>query len=116
VYKQRGITLLFTLCLWAGANLAQAQIKTQAADPTRPLGFASADIGAANSAQETISLNSILISRDRKIAIINGQPLHENETLKGVGALVKKIDAEAVTLQQGNKIWRVPLNKIAIRK
>lgn len=101
--------------VWFLALAVQAQ--EPVADPTKPLGFVGGTGGAvAGSAQDTIQLTSILIASDRKVAIINGQTLQENQTLKGVGALVKKIDADAVTLQQNGKIWRVPLHNTAIRK
>lgn len=91
-------------------------VYAQTPDPTKPLNFVAAADGAAGSAQESIKLTSILISSDRKVAIINGQVLHESQTLKGVGAQIKKIDADAVTLQQNGKVWRVPLNSTTIRK
>lgn len=90
-------------------------VSAQTPDPTKPLNY-SAAVGSAGSAQETITLTSILISSDRKVAIINGQVLKENQILKGFGAQVKKIDADAVTLQQNGKVWRVPLNSTIIRK
>ncbi len=88
----------------------------QTPDPTKPLNFVAVAGGAAGSTQETIKLTSILISSDRKVAIINGQVLQESQTLKGVGAQIKKIDADAVTLQQNGRVWRVPLNSTIIRK
>jgi hypothetical protein len=42
--------------------------------------------------------------------------LRELQTVKGVGAVVKKIEADAVVLQQGDKVWRIALNNTAIRK
>lgn len=101
----------FSLLLLA----ASAQAQESVTDPTKPLGFSGGVGGGAGNAQETIQLTSILIAEDRKVAIINGQSLRENQTLKGVGAVVKKIDADAVTLQQNGKVWRVALNT-AIRK
>jgi len=83
-------------------------------DPTKPLNFSGAVGGT--SVEESLQLTSILISDTRKIAIINGQALQENQTLRGIGATVKKIDADAVTLQQNGKVWRVRLNNTAIRK
>jgi MSHA biogenesis protein MshK len=94
---------------------AVAQVSAQVADPTKPLGFSGATGGAVN-ADDGIKLTSILISSERKVAIINGQVLKENQSLKNGGALVKKIDADAVTLQQNGKVWRMPLNSTAIRK
>ena len=93
-------------------NLARAD----ANDPTRPLGGGDMTASTTRSEQETITLMSIFIGEDRKMAIINGQSLHENEIVKGFGVKVTKIEADAVTLQQGNKSWRVPLNKVVIRK
>lgn len=100
------------LCLLMFAAQAQAQTP----DPTKPLNFVATTSGTAGSAEETIKLTSILISSDRKVAIINGQVLQERQTIKGIGAEVKKIDADAVTLQQNGKVWRVPLNSTIIRK
>lgn len=84
------------------------------ADPTRPLQYSAPVAGATQ--EQGIELTSILISQDRKLAIINGQTLRELQTIKGVGAIVKKIEADAVVLQQGDKVWRVALNTTAIRK
>ncbi|RYY76001.1 MAG: hypothetical protein EOO52_00255 [Gammaproteobacteria bacterium] len=91
--------------------LAQEQI----IDPTKPLNFSAANT-APGDGQQGIQLTSILISSERKIAIINGEALSESQTVKSVGALVKRIDPESVTLQQNGKVWRVALNNTAIRK
>jgi MSHA biogenesis protein MshK len=93
-------------------------VRASAIDPTRPLG-SGAYVPSASNAEpepESIILNSILIRSDRKIAIINGKTVRENEIIPGVGARLKKIDIDSVTLQRSNKVWRVPLNKIAVRK
>lgn len=100
--------------VWFLAVAVQAQ--ETVADPTKPLGFVGATGAGTGNTQETIQLTSILIASDRKVVIINGQSLQESQTVKGVGALVKKIDADAVTLQQNGKVWRVALNNTAIRK
>lgn len=100
------------LCVTSLAWSAHAQTP----DPTKPLNFVGVPNGVVGRAEETIKLTSILISSDRKVAIINGQVLLESQTLKGVGAQIKKIDANAVTLQQNGKVWRVPLNSTIVRK
>lgn len=101
------------LCFFVSTSYAQ----TQATDPTRPLGHTQAvTVGVGGESTQSIHLNSIFFGSERKIAIINGQPLHENQVIKGVGAVVKKIEVNAVILQQGNNTWRVSLNKTAIRK
>lgn len=102
--------------LLLSAIFFSAMVHAQAQDPTRPLGQAGVVSGAALSEREGLQLTSILISADRKLAIINGQTLQENQTIAGVGAQVKKIDADAVTLQQGNRIWRLSLYKTNIRQ
>lgn len=86
------------------------------ADPTRPLGAAGAVESGTTGEQQAIRLSSILVASERRVAIINGQPVQEQQTLKGIGAVVKKIEADAVILQQGDKVWRVSLNKTAVRK
>ncbi len=109
-------SLIAVFLLLSPAFFVQAQ--EAAVDPTKPLGFSGATgfSGEAGSADNGIKLTSILISSERKVAIINGQVLTENQTLKGAGALVKKIDVDAVTLQQNGKVWRVALNSTVIRK
>lgn len=105
--------------MFACVSYAQTDVQdtTRYSDPTVPLGYERSLEGGINIGGEPlIKLNSILFGSERKIAIINGQPLRENQTIKGVGAKIKKIEVDAVTLQQGTKIWRVPLNKTVIRK
>lgn len=103
------VAMLVACTSWVCSSCAQ-----DVTDPTRPLNYSA----AANAAQQGqgIELTSILIASDRKLAIINGQTLRELQTIKGVGAVVKKIEADAVVLQQGDKVWRVALNNTAIRK
>lgn len=102
---------LSTLLLLLSAAMAVAE---NVADPTRPLQYSAPVAGAVQ--DQGIELTSILIAHDRKLVIINGQTLRELQTVKGVGAIVKKIEADAVVLQQGDKVWRVTLNNTAIRK
>jgi hypothetical protein len=107
-------SLIFVASVFLQVCVAQVQANTS--DPTRPLtGYAGGN-HETTSGQNSIRLHSILVSDHRKIVIINGQQLQENEMIKGVGAKVKKIDIDSVTLQQGNKIWRVLLNQTTVRK
>lgn len=109
--------LRFTLCVSFSFYAYLGYADTTAPDPTRPLGYEHALGERTNgSGESSIRLNSILFGSERKIAIINGQQLHEGDLIKGIGARVKKIDADAVTLQQSKKIWRVPLNTRIIRQ
>lgn len=97
-------------------TLGFRQVNAETPDPTRPLGFVNQPGAVVGAQPATIELTSILIAQDRRVAIINGQQLRENQTIKGIGAQVKKIDADAVTLQQGAKVWRLPLNQTIVRK
>ncbi|MES2824434.1 MAG: hypothetical protein V4732_12585 [Pseudomonadota bacterium] len=93
-----------------------AQVHADTSDPTRPLRGYVGNNNENTTEQSSIRLNSILVSSQRKIAIINGQQLYENQVIKGVGAKVKKIDIDSVTLQQGNKVWRILLNETVVRQ
>jgi len=109
--------LRFALCVGFSFYAGVGYTQTPAPDPTRPLGYEQTAGESTNNAGETsIRLNSILFGNERKIAIINGQQLREGDIIKGIGARVKKIEPDAVTLQQSKKIWRVPLNTRIIRK
>ncbi len=113
------LTVGISLCFFACASYAQTNNSdpVRHSDPTRPLGYEHASgEGISVAGQPLINLSSILLGTERKIAIINGQQLHENQIIKGVGAKVTKIESDAVTLRQGNKVWRVLLNKTVIRK
>ena len=109
----RMLWLLASGLLFCAANIQAAD---PVADPTAPLGFSGSVSAGAGTAANPITVTSILISSERKVAIINGEVVKENQTVKNIGALVKRIDADAVTLQQNGKVWRVALNNTAIRK
>ncbi len=81
-------------------------------DPTRPLNHRLAAGGSVE-----LNLNSILIGNKRKLAVINGQQLRENEVIKGTdGIRLRSIESQAVVLQQGAKVWRLRLGGAAIRR
>lgn len=112
MFKYNGLIFAYIAML-----MCFSQVNADPLDPTRPLGYGhSISNVVSNKEQITIVLNSILTANDRKVAIINGQQLHEGDVIKGVGAEVKKIESDAVTLQQSGKIWRLPLNTTTIRK
>lgn len=93
------ILIVFTSWAFAGEESLR--------DPTRPLGY----YGDGKVAAQKLELHSILISADRKLAIINGQTLRENDLIKGGdGIRVARIEANDVLLQQGGKQWRLSLN------
>lgn len=102
--------LLFSLGLLS-INAWPAAVSLR--DPTRPLGHYS----VSKTATQKLQLNSILISSERKLAIINGQQLRENDVIKdSAGIRVKRIQANEVVLQQGEKTWRLSLNAMSVRQ
>lgn len=77
-------------------------------DPTKPLGYAIAP-GAAASTPYTLS--SVLISAQRKHAVINGATLREGQVIPGSeGVIVKRISPQTVVLQQHTKTWALRLS------
>jgi len=81
-------------------------------DPTIPLGT----ITARQAASPSYHLMSILISERRRTAIINGQRLREGQLIVGSdGVRVKRILAQAVIVEQGEKTWDLRLSSQQIR-
>lgn len=74
-------------------------------DPTLPIGKSVA-INSDKSAVVVLRLNSILISQQRRLAVINGQSLRQGDEIKGTGFRVIAIDAHSVRVQS-NQATRV---------
>lgn len=109
MFKQIVIALLIFPML--GMHQLAAQ-EDELRDPTRPLNYR-----VATGSGVKLELNSILIGDQRKLAVINGQRLRENEIIKGTdGIRLRSIESQAVVLQQGAKIWRLRLGGAAIRR
>lgn len=84
-------------------------------DPTTPLGHVAAN-ASASGAQQFV-LNSILISLQRKLAIINGSTLREGQTVPGAGNVkVQRISAQAVVLQQADQTWVLRLSPSIMKR
>ncbi len=94
-------------------NVSVAQAADEARlDPTRPLSYGS-QIGE----DEPLKLNSVLISGGRKVAIINGVRVREQQLIEGTGGVrVTKILPYEVLLQQGKKSWRLSLKTGAVKR
>lgn len=90
----------------------------QTGDPTRPLNASpKATVGVEQGgSQESLQLTSILFSTSRRVAIINGQPLTENQKLAGSNILVKKIESEKVILSQNNRLITLKLSVQDVKK
>lgn len=96
-----------TALVQADDNLAAAAPSETLRDPTKPLGHRTAPQGQHNSAY---NLNSVLISAQRKQAVINGVTLREGQVIPDSGGvLVKRISPQTVVLQQGAKTWALKL-------
>lgn len=83
-------------------------------DPTQPLGYTTARAVVANT---NYTLNSVLISAQRKHAVINGITLREGQTIPGSGGvLVNRISPQTVVLQQGTKTWALRLSPSVVKR
>ena len=106
MFKVCGFLILLFL---TAASSADERLR----DPTQPLSYSV----AGPKAQQTLVLNSILISSERKLAIINGQTLRENDVIGGSnGVRIKHISANEVQLQQGARQWKLSLNTTSVRQ
>lgn len=84
-------------------------------DPTTPLGHIATS--ASKSAAQQFALNSILISPQRKLAIINGKTLREGQTVPGSGNVkVQRISAQSVVLQQADQTWVLRLSPSIVKR
>ena len=107
--------LLFIMFSFMGQVAIVNATEPEVRDPTQPLG----NVAAATTleADKRYELNSLLVSAQRRVAVINGQALHEGQVLAGSGQVrLKKITNNGVMLQQGNKTWELRLSPIKIRK
>ncbi len=106
------IAMTLALTLGPGQYLAQAQSQDQTkaqaqdqalSDPMRPPAFA-APAGAATGDQTSgggLVLQSTLLSKGRRIAMIDGKPMKVGDRIGG--ARIISIDPGAVTLREANK-------------
>lgn len=101
------IALLFIAAAWPAFASAE-----NLRDPTRPLGHS-----ATAGVPVEWELNAVLIGGTRKLAVINGQKLRENEMLPGsAGVRLQTIEPQAVILQQGTRTWRLRLAGNQVRR
>lgn len=110
------LSIFSAVCFIAPSSVAQAPAADTTAasasnlvrDPTKPLGYAAAP-GIVASASYTLS--SVLISPQRKHAVINGVTLREGQVIPGSdGVIVKRISPQTVVLQQHTKTWALRLS------
>lgn len=78
-------------------------------DPTRPLGYT-----VKPEANSTLRLDSVLISDQRKVAVINGKPIAENQWIQG--RQVKEIKKHQVVLFFEGQQIVLSLHKLKTRQ
>lgn len=73
-------------------------------DPTRPLG-AAARVDEATPAQDArLALESLLVGPDRRVAVINGQRMHEGDERGGVKVWEIRSDGVVVSIEGGSRM------------
>lgn len=83
-------------------------------DPTAPLNYGG--VGTAQKSDQ-FALSSILISPQRKVAIVNGSALREGQMVPGSNDVrVQRISTQAVVLQQADKTWVLRLSPSVVKK
>lgn len=83
-------------------------------DPTAPLNYSG---GGAAQKSDQFALSSILISPQRKVAIVNGSALREGQVVPGSNEVrVQKISTQAVVLQQANRTWVLTLSPSVVKR
>lgn len=103
------IARVVSVC-FLGSTLLVSEINAQEVrDPTTPLGQSTTSPSTVG--EQPFELNSILISPQRKLAIINGNALREGQAVPGAGNVrVQRISAQSVVLQQMDHTWELRLS------
>ena len=84
-------------------------------DPTRPITYKPP--ATANKNKGGLTLNSLLISKQRKQASINGQSVTEGDRIAGVAnTKVITIAADGVTIERNGKRQTLKLNTTTVKR
>jgi MSHA biogenesis protein MshK len=101
---------LATMAAWL-LPLQLAAAPASIPDPTQPAGIpAAAD---ADVEEREVELTSILVSGDRRIAVINGQLVREGERVDGIA--VRRIEPHAVQLDGADGAFTLRLSGAAVK-
>jgi MSHA biogenesis protein MshK len=103
--QQRFLSVLLCLVAWHDAVALN--------DPTRPSGYA-APAGVAAKPGEVLRLESVLIGRDRRVAVINGKTCSVGDSIDGARLVAIHADG-AELVRDGNRVV-LPLLKVKVRK
>ena len=88
--------IAMTLALGVGQHLAQAQVLS---DPMRPPAFAAPGGAGEQTSGGVPVLQSTLLSKGRRIAMIDGKPMNVGDRI-GAASIIA-IDPSTVTLREG---------------
>ena len=99
-------TLLLLVMLASGTAYADQPLR----DPTRPY----TPIKGPRASSPSFVVNAIIISPERRVAIVNGRRLAVGGSLDG--ATVVSIEKDHLILETGGKRIRAELNKRAMRR
>lgn len=106
------INWLAATCLVVSVTLADAASRE---DPLRPPGYKVTESAkAVDNKAKTWSVNEILHSEGRRIAIVNNETVKKGDVING--ARVLDITAEQVTLQYQDRLIHARLNLIPVKK
>ncbi len=93
----------------AGTFAQESSATDKVRDPTTPLGHSVTFTTGEQSL--ALELNSVLISQQRRLAIINGNSLREGQPVPGTnGIIIQRILPQKVLLRQGDKVWAISLS------
>lgn len=96
-------------------SMGHAQSDDPVRDPTTPLGRTETFIATGDS--HNYQLDSVLISAQRKLAIINGNSVREGQQIPGSGGIkVLRILPQKVVLHQGTKTWTLELSPAVVHR
>ncbi|HSC66341.1 MAG TPA: hypothetical protein VLC79_01515 [Cellvibrio sp.] len=106
--------IITSFCSLLLLSLLAHQASADVRDPTTPLGHIAAN---ADGEKTQFTLNSVLVSPRRKLAIINGETLREGQTIPGTANVwVQKISTQSVVLQQADQTWVLRLSPSILKK
>jgi hypothetical protein len=96
--------LVLALLVLAGAARAA---EPALHDPTEPFRPSASGVASGRAPAPRFRLTAVLISPTRRVAIVNGKPLQEGQSV--AGAEIVKIDARSVQLRDGTRDFVVQL-------
>ena len=109
--------LSLILALSAISALGADQTEVIMTDPTQPpasFGIVEDNSPATTYSDSDIKLSAIIFSNNRKIAIINNQPLTTGDKINGMTLL--NVEKETVLLETQNGVITLPLVRADIKK